>query len=509
MVDQRGRAKKNITLLEEQIGAYLLLNPNQIEGLWDLLEEYTPRTPEFAALLTALRASKERYGTYAFRDEFLLPEIHVFWLETLNKYRTYQGDLEFLPIVRGFLEKEVFLHRMKERLRTIQTILDVGVTDATVLLDAINDLYACIRTQEREVTLQDVPQMLHKLVRGELKPSVHPFLHLREVFGYPILIFGGDLTVLAGRTGRGKTTCALNLALSYLRAGKNVCYISTEMGETALAFRLAAIIAKVPWDKLWGEEVDVMVAERVRESVRELLHSPSVGKLFIYHAPYCTPSHVTYAIGKAISHFEGEGVDAFIVDYIQQMSMVGRGIENRAHELGAIARYLADIGAQYNCAAIVVSQVNDAGEIKDSRAIAERAALVVKLGMLSPQQFVDHILQIAGLDSQKKKAGMDRLRRWIASLRRYYLDVSVEKNRYGYCEPAKVVLLDWDASTGKIGEKVDIEVLRQVVRAAWDRIQRGEEVGDVFTLLPPTTESLDAEEEKEEDYDTEAPTSLV
>jgi len=455
-----------LTPLDIEIGVFLLYHPQRVVDLWDLLSQYEPEGEELTSLIEAFRMSLDNRQSPVFVDEYLSEAAFNFWATQRIKYLHVKDALERLSVYRNYLEEKVRLQQLHKKVHVLVQTLKSGVVNPRVLLEKLYDIYSLVSGGEREITSDDVVKLLMQILEGKKAPKVHPFLFFSDVFGYPVNIYYKDLTVVAGRTGRGKTTVSLNLAHSYLLSGKKVCYISTEMDEEAIATKFASIVVGVPWDKIWGN-VDPNVVQQAISALESLLkveNRENLGGVFFYHAPYCTISHIAYAMGKAKAYFEGEDLDCVIVDYIQQVDVERvRKETTRAQELGSIARQIADLAVQYNCAAVVVSQVNDAGEVKDSRAIAERAALVIKLGMLSPEGFAEYLLNLVGYP--KKKAGRDIIKRALHTLTRKYLDVCIAKNRYGVSEPTRVELIEWNPQTGRILGGANIsEVVNMVNR---------------------------------------------
>lgn len=83
----------------------------------------------------------------------------------------------------------------------------------------------------------------------------------------------GDMIVLGGRPGSGKTGLALQALINVARSGVGVCLISQEMMATALGRRALACIAGVPVAAL-KQGRHGPYADRLREARRELKDLP-------------------------------------------------------------------------------------------------------------------------------------------------------------------------------------------------------------------------------------------
>lgn len=449
-------AKKDgvqIPAIEVELGVFLLLNPAHYRDLEALLDMYEPTSPLLASLIKAFKQSVEVEGSPQFVDKYLSHAESQFWLEAMNRTAHLQvGDLSQLPKIRRHLENEGRAQQMRRAAQALSEAIQRGAPLET-LKEYIFQIQNLMFREERALDLSGIVELLDKLRDERERPKSHSFPYLGDVFGFPVSIMNKDLTVIMGRTGRGKTTLSLNLARSYVEEGKVVCYISTEMDERAIATKFASIVSGVAWSHLWGKDFNEESAVAAAAALRELLNK-SEGGLFVYHAPACTPSDIAYAISLARANY-GK-VDAVILDYIQQISSsyVYKGEETRAAELGRITREIADVVVDCGAAGIIVSQVNAQGEVKDSRAVAERAALLIRLGMFAYSDFEKYIKYLLRLP--KETIITSDKRAALRALYRKLLDVEIVKNRYGSNSAEQVGFLEWNPETGQFLRAVTI-----------------------------------------------------
>ena len=75
---------------------------------------------------------------------------------------------------------------------------------------------------------------------------------IQTKFGYSLLdkniggVKPGDYTIIGAKSGVGKTTLALNIALNVLEEGKKVLIISREMTDVDAFDRFATMVSKIP-----------------------------------------------------------------------------------------------------------------------------------------------------------------------------------------------------------------------------------------------------------------------
>lgn len=445
--------------LELEVGGLLCSTPALWENFSDILEVYRPKLLHFSTLIHAFKQSVLYHQSPQFFANFLPPEVRDFWFAEVYKHgvvtikdvsRLREGLLEVL-------KSQKVTDILNSLIESSQNIL----TFREALKESIPQLVSLVGEGERVVDGSKIPQILKDIADGKVVRT-HPFPYLDKLFGFPVLIYNKDITVIAGRTGRGKTSMSLNLALSYLQEGKNVVYITTEMDEVALSTKFAALVTGIEWRFLYGKDFD---AEIIRQASKEFAEFIAGKGFYIFHHPACTVSDIAYAISQSVAMYGS--VDAVIVDYIQQVEG-GRGFhrdDTRAQELARVIRALGNLSAEYNTAMIVVSQVNNQGEVKDARAIEERAALVVRLGMMDFDGFKKLIRSILKLPAAAVIP--PAVERELFNKFKQVMDVEVKKNRYGAFEQI-LRFLKWHPGTGRIEGVLSYEEILEWCKKAME-----------------------------------------
>lgn len=332
-----------------------------------------------------------------------------------------------------------------------------------------------ISPQEEVIEWGEVEGRLRRLFSVSGAPAAFKFPFLEEALGFPVDIFTKDVSVIMGRTGRGKTTLSVNITKEFLDEGYTVCYVSTEMTGEAILSKLVSCVTGKEWRLLYGRGADPIIAQEALEEFANY-RKEVMGNLLIYHKARCTVSDIAAASAHAKSCY-GK-VDLIIVDYIQQVegdSAPRLKEETRALELATIVGELAQLGVMHNAAVIVVSQVNSQGEVKDARAIEERAGLAVRLGMLSDKEFAAEMLRRLKLEEKELTPKLQDL---IYAKFKEVMDIQVKKNRYGAYETRKRYLKFDPARCRILGAWTEPEieewlsVLIKAVKKEKDSIQK-------------------------------------
>ena len=237
------------------------------------------------------------------------------------------------------------------------------------------DRVAELTTGKREtVTLSDA--LLHCVAdydaAGERLPGIPTGLSaLDRILGG---LCTGRLTVIAGKPGAGKTTLMLQMALSAARSGNPVVVVSCEMSEPEICRVLLsrhAGISLSPADVLaLDERTRADQRRRLMDAADQIARMP----IAIEYRPGISVSQLRHLL----RYHSQRGAKLAIVDYIQLVDGRTRRDQNREQEVAEVALTLKTLSGQLGMSIVAGSQVNDAGEVRESRAIEQHAdALIV------------------------------------------------------------------------------------------------------------------------------------
>jgi replicative DNA helicase len=165
----------------------------------------------------------------------------------------------------------------------------------------------------------------------------------------------GDLVVLAGRPGSGKTAWALNVAEHVaVRQRKPVAVFSMEMGSEQLGIRLIGSMGRIDQTHLRTGRLTEEEWPRLTEAVEQLR---SV-QLHVQETPGMTISDLR-ASARRLARQCGGQLGLVVVDYIQLMSVsAGMAKENRATAVGELSGGLKALAKELKCPVIALSQLS-------------------------------------------------------------------------------------------------------------------------------------------------------
>lgn len=190
----------------------------------------------------------------------------------------------------------------------------------------------------------------------------------------------GDLVVIAGRPGLGKTSLLISIAAS-VSERVPVAVFSAEMPAQQLMRRAVALLASVPQGKLRRADT---LDDAEWKSVWPAVDAVVARSLFVDDTAAPTLAHVR---AELIGMRARSGLGLVVVDYVQLMRGIGA---TRYEQLREIAYGLKGLAKELSVPVIALAQLNRAVEsreakrpvvsdLRDSGAIEEAADIVAML----------------------------------------------------------------------------------------------------------------------------------
>lgn len=180
----------------------------------------------------------------------------------------------------------------------------------------------------------------------------------------------GELTILAGRPGMGKTALVLTVAKNAFLSGKKVALFSLEMPGEQLAQRLVSAETGIPLKGLRAGHVDgVPLTDAQLLAAQTVAAKFSDTGLMVDDTPGLTSFDLRAKCRRMKSKY---GLHLVIVDYLQLMSGLSKGFGNREQEIAEISRSLKGMAKELDVPVIALSQLSRAVE---SRAGSKRPIL--------------------------------------------------------------------------------------------------------------------------------------
>lgn len=178
---------------------------------------------------------------------------------------------------------------------------------------------------------------------------------------------GGDLVMLAAKTGEGKTAFALNLArLFSFNMNYRGYYLNTEMRLDEMEARLLAPLAgvnanEIMYGRLEGTQQEIKAKdERITDAYNQYMKS----QLLMSRVPDLS-LHKAKGLAKQVRG-RYKKLDYMIVDYVGRMNV--KGFERQSwDELYEITKQMKELAMILNIPIFILAQRNQAGEVEGAK----------------------------------------------------------------------------------------------------------------------------------------------
>ena len=285
-------------------------------------------------------------------------------LQLMDVTPTSANVMEYVQIV---LDKSL-MRQVASAAGSISAMVLDGAGDAGAMLEAAEQkVYAIRRGRSAQnmvpvsMVLEDVMSHLAELTASGGKTLPGLSTGLSAVDAKINGLNKSDLLLLAARPGMGKTSMALNVALSAAReSGKTVAIFSLEMSKEQLVTRLIASEGLVENTRL--------VTGNLRESdwqrIAEAASSLSRMDIRIDDNPLLTVADMNAKCRRL------DNLGLVVIDYLQLMTSAGgKGYsgENRQQAVSDISRMLKIMAKELQVPVLCLSQLSRANEKRDDK----------------------------------------------------------------------------------------------------------------------------------------------
>ena len=297
----------------------------------------------------------EKNGVY--RDD-----TRAYLLQLMEVTPTSANVMEYADIIRD----KALLRAMAKAAGDISAMVQEGVGTAGDLLTAAEQKIYAIRqgrgSQEMAsvgAVLNDVMEQLAKLTAGSEPPGLSTGLSAvdRKING----LNKSDLLLLAARPGMGKTSMALNVALSAAKSsGKTVAIFSLEMSKEQLVTRLLANEGLIENTRLSTGNLRESDWEKIAQAASVLNQT----NIRIDDNPLLTVADMNAKCRRL------ENLGLVVIDYLQLMTSAGgKGYsgENRQQAVADISRMLKIMAKELQVPVLCLSQLSRANEKREDK----------------------------------------------------------------------------------------------------------------------------------------------
>lgn len=223
--------------------------------------------------------------------------------------------------------------------------------------------------EPQEATAEALEQLREAMkTPGQVKGISFCYRHEGATVGFKGLDYalnglrGGDLIMIAAKSGKGKTALAMNIAriISY-HNNKRVYYLNTEMDTTQMINRWAASVTRLDYAKIERGEITPSEFDRYEEWVNKFNESP----ITISRIPSLSPE-LTKGLAK-LAIKKHKKIDCLIVDYVGRMNLEQTKGLQEYQIMSRIVQQLKEIAMELNIPIITLAQLNDEGKLEGAK----------------------------------------------------------------------------------------------------------------------------------------------
>ncbi len=305
MIDMiQSNGKTDVIVLMDRIRSERRFNP---EKMSDLLNKSMDKSE----------------SAYAYEDHFNILKNHYLKneLERLLKHylSTLSGDNDVVGMINDLTNQAIDLSK---------TNVDEGLS--------ITKEY-----------IKNFTEILHQRVnKVSLNTKFTGYLSLDNVLG---VCNYGELIVIAGRPGMGKTAFALNILHNLLREGEKISFFSIEMGHISIIERLLSIILSLDNYRIQKGNLDIKTEFMETLPILEMIKDNIVIRDNV--------NVLEDIISNIVKDHFMYGIKNFFIDYLQLVDTNQKNY-NMNEKIGHITRSLAIISRLYNINIYLLSQLN-------------------------------------------------------------------------------------------------------------------------------------------------------
>lgn len=334
--------------------------------------------PTLNLLVTIIRDDLKEGNDLILRDQII---------EFLQRIRTNpdMGDLSYVKDKSlDFCKKQAFRN-------ALETAVDMIQIDQ---FDEVVDL------MKNALSVGTTPSMGHDFFEDMearfTRTSRHPIPTGLSVLDAKDILNGGlgrgEIGVVVGATGTGKSHMLVNLGAAALRIGKNVVHYTFELSETAVGLRYDSNLCFIPSND---------IPERKEEVIEFYKESEGLGRLMIKEYPTGTATVQTLRSHIDKLSLKGFIPDIIIIDYADIMRSA-RQYESMRHELKKVYEDIRNLAMEKNQPIWTASQSNREGANSDIVGLENMSESYGKA------QVADVVISISR-KPQEKASGLGRL----------------------------------------------------------------------------------------------------
>ena len=435
------------------IGAYFV-SPKVLRDIAGILKPAHFTTPEHGAIYTASLAILERGGIanpITLRVAGFDPELLI---KIADSAATAINAREYAFLIRDLALKRTLSAKLNDALDMIGSG-DVGCTADTIRRELEEWLFEAFAESGGDSESQNMKTLTDKAMvdaelawqQGGTVGLSTGLIDLDKMLGG---LFPGDLTIIAGRPGMGKSAMALGITRACASQEKTALVFSLEMTGDQFALREIAAQSGTTVADVRAGKIDRIRFDQMMLAAREISSLP----ILVASKARLDMSAIASECARVKRRY---GLGLIVVDYAQLIDADGHG-DNRVGEITYITRRLKALAMEFRCPVVALSQLSRAVEGRDDKRpqlsdLRESGSIEQDADMV---WFIYRRAYYLAREEPRMKVGEDeddyavRLSEWRAMLAstENIAEIIVAKNRHGRADTVRV---HWNGAAMRFG----------------------------------------------------------
>jgi len=279
--------------------------------------------------------------------------------EDRHQYITRFAQIATTPVAPEYVRTELRRFALS---KTLEVEL-VGAVDLMrkgryrEIVDRINKAFSKIDSSKERSDIQIIKTIDDRIVKLKdpeaalRKDGISTGLEKVDNLLYRHGTGRGEMMVICGSPGRGKSIWLANLTMAAILRGHNALYYTLEMAADIVTSRIDAMTTGIPFVEL------IRYADLVAERWGIIQTSFKLGEIFLHDLPprYLTPN----MIRQHLYWYQDQGINisVLVVDYADIMAS-DKKIDERRLEHGDVYEQIRSIGKEFGVAVLTASQAN-------------------------------------------------------------------------------------------------------------------------------------------------------
>ena len=300
------------------------------------------------------------------------------WIKAMHDKTANNKLMQLSSKIPEIVDDKITIEQKVDQVN--QLLIENKITKNTESPKSIKDILSIVKQELQDANL--IEQKLIKTGFNNIDERLNGFKD-------------GDLIIVAGRPGMGKTTWALNIATNNILKGKVVLIFSLEMTNEQLIKKIVSSESGLSMKSLLTGNLTANEWDRFNAFEKTL----SGSNLYVYDK---SPITIETLVNKTKAIQSIKDIDLIVVDYLQLLMTSNKAPSNsdsRAASMTYISNLLKGLAKDVGCPVISLSQLNRGVEarvdkrpvlsdLRDSGSIEQDADMVI---MLYREEYYDSL----------------------------------------------------------------------------------------------------------------------